>query len=158
MTKATIVADAQVLIPNKDHKNFTESAEVIEAGTIVEGNRKDISGLRKGQPFIYKLFYTNKNQLIYLNKIKPMEKTEVTLGADAKVTPTVVDMKKPEKAYQNKVIGAIAGAVIGYAYCKYKKHDNTKTLKYAVAGAAVGVGLAWLYDRHKDKVTIKKSK
>ena len=77
--KAITVADAPILIPNLEHKNFTDSGEVIEENTIVNGNAKNIEGLRKGKPFTYKLFVTDKNQLIHLNKIKTMETTEKSL-------------------------------------------------------------------------------
>lgn len=156
--KAQVIADAKILIPNKEHKNFTEGSEFIEEGTFVNGERKDISGLRKGQPFVYKLFRTDKNQLIHLNKIKPMEVTEVTLGADSKQTATQVNMKPAENSNRNKVIGGIAGAVAGFAYAKYKKHDNKKIATYAIAGAVIGVVAAMIYDGRKDKVTVKASK
>jgi hypothetical protein len=156
--KATVITDAKILVPNPDHKNFCESADLIEEGTIIEGNRKDIAGLRKGQPFTYKLFSTNKNQLIYLNKIKPMETTEVTLGADSGQTPTLVDMKKPEVANRNKFIGAAIGAAAGFAFAKYKKHDMKRIGTYTIIGAVLGVAAAYLIDRRKDKVTIKPSK
>jgi len=77
--RATIIEDATTLIPNKDHRNFTETGVLIPKGTEVEGEIKNISGLRRGKPFVYRLFLTNKKQFIFLNKIKPnMEATEVT--------------------------------------------------------------------------------
>lgn len=158
--KATVQEDAKILVPNPDHKNFCESADVIDEGTVVEGEIKAVAGLRKGQPFTYKLFATNKNQLIYLNKIKPipMETTEVTLGADAKQTPTVVNMKNPENYNKDKFIGAAIGAAVGFAFAKYKKHDMKRIGTYTILGAVAGVAVAYLIDRRKDKVTIKPSK
>lgn len=158
MIKATVLADAKILIPNSEHKNFTESADIVEEGSVVDGEIRQIKGLRRGEPFTYKLFATNKNQLIYLNKIKPMEKTEVTLGADAGTTPTVVNMKKAENANRNKFYGAAIGAIAGFLYCKYKKHDNAKTAMYIGGGAVVGFVAGYVIDINKDKVTVKPSK
>lgn len=156
--KAQVIADAKILIPNNDHRNFTEGSEVIKQDEIVEGKRTNVKGLRRGQPFEYKLFLTDKNQLIYLNKIKPMDTTEVTLGADSKQSPTLVDMVKPENANKSKFYGAIIGAIAGWAYCKYKKHDTKKTAMYIGGGAVAGFVIGTYIDKGKNKVTIKPSK
>ena len=59
MIKAQVIEDAKILIPNTEHKNFTDSGEIIEEGTFVSGQVKNIEGLRRGKPFIYRLFLTN---------------------------------------------------------------------------------------------------
>lgn len=158
MITAEVIEDAKVLVPNKDHKNFTESAEIIEKGSTVKGIKRNVFGLRKGEPFTYKVFVTDKKQIIYLNKIKPMEKTEVTLGADSQVSETKINMKPAENASRNKWIGAVIGAVAGFAFAKYKKHDMKKIGTYTIIGAALGFGVSYIIDRGKAKVTIKPSK
>ena len=87
--KVVTIQDTNILTPNKEHQNFVFTGIVIPSGTILYGTNKIISGLRRGKPFAYKLFVTDKNQIIYQNTIKPMETTEVTLGADASQTPTI---------------------------------------------------------------------
>jgi hypothetical protein len=155
--KAITTSDAPILIPNLEHKNFTDSGEVIEENTIVNGNAKNIEGLRKGKPFTYKLFVTDKNQLIHLNKIKTMETTEVTLGADANVSATKVDMKPAEISNKNKFIGTVVGGIAGFAFAKYKKHDVKKQAMFIAIGAVAGYVAGMLIDK-RSKVTIKASK
>ena len=36
--KCEVIEDAIVKLPNKEHKNFTDSKEVIAKGTIIDGN------------------------------------------------------------------------------------------------------------------------
>ena len=158
--RAVVIANAKILIANGEHKNFTESSEYIAKDTLINGDLKQISGLRRGEPFVYKLFLTDKNQLIHLNKTKPiMQTTEVTMGADAKQTDTVINLKKAEGANTNKVIGGIAGAVAGFAFSKYRKVTDKKTIGiHILVGAAIGIAGAYLWDGRKDKVTIKPSK
>lgn len=155
--KVQLKTDANVLMPNKDHQNFTETGETLEEGTIVNGDYKEISGLRRGQPFTYRLFITDKNQIIYQNKTIQMETTEVTLGADAQISATKVDMKPAENFSKIKMAGLIGGAIAGFAYCKYKKHDIKKTAMYIGIGAVVGYGVGYFIDSRR-KVTIKASK
>lgn len=132
-----LAEDAKVLLPNAEHQNFTESSEVIPAGTVLNGEVKVIKGLRRKEPFDYRLFMTDDNKLIYLNKTRTMEATEVKLGADATKTPTVVNLKQSTLA-RPTILGAIGGAVIGFGYAKYKKHDMKKAAIFAIAGGLAG--------------------
>lgn len=158
MIEATVITDAPILLANNEHKNFTETSDVIKSGEKIKGSIKKIQGLRRGKPFEYRLFLTDNGKFIYLNKIKPMERTEVNLGADASVSPTVVNTSKPLIAEKNKVAGTLIGAIAGFAYAKYKKEEAKKTLTYVVIGAALGLGAAFIYDKGKSKVTVKPSK
>ena len=45
--KVEIIEDANVLIPNKEHENFTEGKEVLKRGTIINGEAKLIKGKRR---------------------------------------------------------------------------------------------------------------
>ena len=64
--RVKVIEDANVLIPNDEHKNFVENGDVIEKNTELVGNKKRITGLRRGKPFTYKLFITKNNQILYL--------------------------------------------------------------------------------------------
>ena len=155
--KVQVIEDAKILIPNTEHKNFTDSGSIIEEGTYVSGQVKNIEGLRRGKPFVYRLFITDKNQLIHLKKIKQMGTTEVTLGADAAQTPTQINLKPAEHAKRMKFYGSVVGAVGGFAYAKYKKHDMKKVAMYIGVGALIGYATAYVFDRQKAiKVTASK--
>lgn len=155
--KVVTKVDANVLMPNKQHQNFTDSGIVIPSGNILEGEEKVISGLRRGKPFVYRLFYTNNNQFIYLNTVKPMDVTEVKLGADSSQTPTKVNLVPAELYTQDKLMGIIVGGVAGFAWAKYKKHDMKRVAMYMGVGALLGWGAAYVLDTRK-KGTVKASK
>ena len=155
--KVVTTQESSILTPNKEHQNFTSTGVSIPSGTILYGNNKIISGLRRGQPFAYKLFVTDKNQIIYQNTTKPMDTTEVTLGADASQTPTRVNLIPAEMYSQDKLIGVILGGLGGFAWAKYKKHDMKRLAMYVGVGALVGWGAAYVIDTRKSAV-IKKSK
>lgn len=140
MQEAILMKDASVLTPNKEHQNFTATDEIIPAGTKVCGSVKIVKGKRKGQDFSYKLFLTDTGKFIYLNKIKPvqMETTEVTLGADAQPSSTVVKVPNKGKMNPTEIVSTLVGASIGFAYCKYKKHDTKRIIVYAVVGGVAG--------------------
>jgi len=156
--KAQVIEDAKILIPNTEHKNFTDSGQIIEEGTFVTGQVKNIEGLRRGKPFIYRLFLTDKNQLIHLKKIKQMGTTEVSLGADAAQSPTQVNLRPAERADRNKFIGAVVGGVAGFAWAKYKKHDMKQSAMYIGIGAVLGFVAGYMLDRRSDGIKIKLSK
>ncbi len=158
--KVEVIRDADVLIPNPSHKNLTSSGQKIEANTILEGNAKKIKGLRKGKPFDYRVFITNKGIMTYLNNVKPIGKmrTEVTLGADAQPSETIIDVTSVDSKSNNKYIGAILGALTVYSYSKYKKIDNSKIIPYAIAGSVVGFAIGYYFDGGKSKINIEKSK
>lgn len=156
--KVEIIEDANVLIPNKEHENFTESKEVLKRGIVIDGEAKLIKGKRRGENFTYRLFLTSNKQLIYLKKIKPMEVTEVTLGADSSRTPTVVKVPEGKKLFsKNVIIGTLIGATAGFGFSKYKKYDKKKMAIVTVVGAVVGFGVAKYMEKRK-LVTVKVSK
>lgn len=155
--KVQLKEDANILLPNKEHQNFTETGDVLDEGTILNGEFKEIQGKRRGEPFTYRLFISDKNQIIYQNKAIPMEKTEVTLGADNQTSATTVNMKPAERFTKNKIAGLIIGGLAGFAWAKYKKHDMKKAAMYIGIGAAAGYGAGYLLDRRK-KVVVQPSK
>jgi hypothetical protein len=152
--EAIVLEDAKVLVPNKEHKNFTESNEFIPKGETLIGEFKSIHGLRRGQPFSFRVFITDKGQIIYSKKVKEMRATEVNLGADSSQSSTVVNLRPAETFKTSRILFSIAGAIGGYYYAKKK---GKKTTTYAVVGAALGYGAVWAFDKTKS-VTVTKSK
>jgi hypothetical protein len=139
MIQVVTIDTAPILIPNLEHKNFTEGSFVIPKGVKLSGDFKVINGLRRGKPFDYRVFVTDKEEIIYTKYIKPMENTEVTLGADAQVQATKVDIIPAENSRTMKnVIGSATGGVLGYAIAKKQGLNSTKTLLYAGVGAIAG--------------------
>jgi hypothetical protein len=139
MIQVVTIDTAPILIPNLEHKNFTEGSFVIPKGVKLSGDFKVINGLRRGKPFDYRVFVTDKEEIIYTKYIKPMENTEVTLGADAQVQATKVDIIPAENSRTMKnVIGSATGGVLGYAIAKKQGLSSTKTLLYAGVGAIAG--------------------
>lgn len=155
--KATVIEDAKVLTPNKEHKNFTETDELIPTGTEIEGEQKLIEGLRRGEPFTYRVFVTNDNKVLYLNKIEPVMATEVTLGADSSRTPTTVNLRPAQAFTKLKTFGLVAGGVIGFAYAKKKSMDKRKLIITTGLGAVLGYVTAYIVDNNR-AITVKPSK
>lgn len=154
-----VIQDAFVLIPNKEHENFTETERKIVAGRKLFGEPRYIKGKRRGEPFTYKLFLTDNKEFIHLNKIKPMKTTEVLLGADAKQTPTVVDMAKPNKMFnKTNVAGALIGAGVGYYYSsKVKKLEKKKVIMWTIGAGILGYVAGVMIEKRR-AVVIKPSK
>lgn len=153
------IKHATILIPNKEHANFTETDSVIKAGTILFGEPMTIKGKRRGEDFEYKLFKTQDNKFIHLNKIQPMKTTEVTLGADAKQSPTLIDIPATKKMFtKNVIIATLVGAGAGYYYsAKVKKLDKKKIVMYSVGGAIAGFLAGKWFEKRKG-IVIKPSK
>jgi hypothetical protein len=133
------IKDSPILKPNKDHKNFVETGEIIPIGTPLEGNERYISGLRRGEAFTYKVFITKDNQIIYLNNIKPMSNVEVSLGVDG--LPSTNKESKSLKLTNINYVGIAIGGLSGYIYAKSKKCTTTNMIIYSVVGASIGFGL-----------------
>ena len=155
--KVIVNKDSKFLVANNEHKNFTETDENVEQGTILEGNEKQILGKRRGEAFAYKLFITKEGKIIYLKNTTPMETTEVTLGADSSVTPTTINLLPAETFNKVKTMGLVIGGIAGFAYSKYKKIDNKKMAMYIGLGAVVGYFAGYIVDK-KRKATVTTSK
>lgn len=156
--KVEVIENTNVLIPNKEHKNFTETKEVISKGIELEGEPKTILGKRRGEDFNYKLFVTKDNRIIYLNKVKPMQTTEVTLGADSTQTPTVVSIPDDKKLLTtNIVISTLIGLGVGYYMSKKQKAEGNSKYVYMGAGALIGFGLGKYIEKRKS-IKVKASK
>lgn len=128
--KAVVINHTKILKANPDHQNFQETDQIIPEGTVVEGKLQKVSGLRRGQPFVYRVFITNKGHILFENQVKPeMANVEVLLNADGKKeTTTGNDQLK-------KAVLFAAGAVGCYLIAK-KKGSSTQTA--ALVGALGG--------------------
>jgi hypothetical protein len=154
-----VIKRAAILIPNKEHENFTETEKFINVGTILKGQPTVIKGKRRGQDFQYNLFVTDDKKIIHINKIKPMKTTEIALGADSATSATVVDIKSGKKLLtRNVVIATLVGAGAGYYYsAKMKGLDKKKVMLYSLGGAIVGF-LTGKYLEKRNGITFKPSK
>lgn len=156
--KVIACSDIKELIPNEQHKNFTDSDVIIPKGTTLTGQFREIKGLRKGEPFTYRLFYTNKDQIIYTKNIKPvtMEKTEVTLSAEGPEQPTGAIISIPKNYFdKNAMYGAILGAAAGFGFAHYKKKSAKQKILFTCLGAVAGVVAAKVIIKAK-AITVKK--
>lgn len=165
--KATLIKDANVLVPNKGGKNFCHKRQAgqpltIPKDTEVEGNIRIISGLRASKPFDYKIFQVTAisgkalehPQFIYLNNIKPMQATDVQLGADSSRSATIVNLPSNSMLGFKPVAGLLVGGAAGFYYAKKKnKHKATYTIIGCVGGYLLG---KWW--QSASKATIKASK
>ena len=133
--EAVLKDNAKVLVPNKEHKNFTETSEELPIGTILNGEFKSIKGLRRGKPFSYRVFITEKGQIVYSNNLKEMAETYKT----------------------SRILFAAAGAIGGYAYSKKKGCTGKTCTKYAVIGGILGYAAIYFFDKTKS-VTVTESK
>lgn len=150
--KGKVIEDADILVSNPDHKNFTETGAKIPKGSIIFGKFVNVQGLRRGKPFEYRLFVTTDNKIIYLNKVEIMRTTEVTLGADAAQTPTVVDLKK--KTFTMYTVGgAILGGYLGNYFAN--KRGGNKAIYIGVGALAGFLGGKFL---EGSAIFVKKSK
>lgn len=150
--------ESKILVPNEEHKNFTATGNIIPPGTTLKGNEIVINGKRRGEPFQYRLFkLENTNQYIYSNNIKnvsEMETTDISLGADANVSPTVVDIPSTKKKDKTPLIGAVVGAGVGFGYARYKKMSAKKQLMFVGVGALAGFITGKMIAK-KDNVKVK---
>lgn len=149
--------DSKYLIPNQQHQNFTEGNEEVGEGVMLNGNFAIIEGLRRGEPFKYKLFITEDKKILYQNNVEPMKTIELTSGADEQTSPTLVNLTPAETFNKVRTLGIVLGGVAGFAYAKYKGHDMTKVAMHIGIGALSGYALAYVIDRNK-KATVTPSK
>ena len=158
MKNAVVIEQAHVLVPNKEHQNFTRTRETLPVGEKIVGTFKSIKGKRRGEDFSYRVFITNNGEIIYSNKIKEeMKPTEVYLGADSAKTPTTVDLVPAETFKATRLIGALAGGVGAYIYCKNRKMDKARCKTLAALGAALGYAAVYCFDKTKS-VTVTQSR
>ena len=151
-----IITESNYLTPNKDHKNFTDSIESANVGDKLEGEFKNISGLRKGQPFVYRLFVTKNGKILYANTVE----AEVPPAIEVLSNATANDIKPVEimeiaNDGNIKYVGlilAIAGGVTGYFYGKKQNATQNTLLQYIAVGTVGAYGIYWLTNQNKSTV------
>jgi len=165
MMKVLVIDDAQILEPNTEHQNFTHTDDVIKKGEVLEGQKKLVNGKRRGKPFCYRLFITKDEDIIFNKNVKPMQTTEVKLGADGEtedawlasqgaVTPAVINLKPAEIFNKTKTVGIVIGGLSAYAYCKYKKSSKEKMATYIAVGALAGWITGFVIDKNREVIAI----
>lgn len=146
--RVQVIEDAKVLMPHKEHQNFIETGETIEKGTILEGKEQPINGLRRGEPFTYKLFIAKNGKIIFLNKIKAMNNVEVLLNADGK--NIVVGNTNNDKVL--KIVSTIAFGYAAFELSKRKKFNSQQKAIAVVTGLGLGYFLGSVAVKYQSKV------
>ena len=156
MMETIILQNTNYLTPNKDHKNFTDSVESANVGDKLEGEFKNISGLRKGEPFVYRLFVTKNGKILYANTVEAVipPPIEVLSNASADDLKPVEVMEIPNDGNIKSVglILAIAGGIIGYFYGKKQNATQNTLLQYIAVGTVGAYGIYWLTNQNKSTV------
>jgi hypothetical protein len=156
--QATIIQDTNYLIPNKDHKNFTDSGIVAKDGSVVFGEYRNVSGLRKGKPFVYRLFFTKNGKILYANCVETKNaSSEILSNADNSQSATLVDFIPAEKFKYTAHLLALGGGVAGYFYGKKQNVTGNNLIKYIAVGAVGAYAIYSLIDKNKSTI-IKPSK
>lgn len=165
MNEYVVIEDAPILIPNKEHSNFTEGNRKIPKGSVINAKELNIKGKRRGEDFVYKLLKTKDNNLIHFKKTKPMNVTEVTLGASGErrysnpssPSPTVVNMPPTSKLFTTAtIVGGLIGGVAGMIYANKKGFTSSKKTLYITGGAIAGFFISRYMERNK--IIVKPSK
>ena len=121
MVKVEILKNATILAPNRLHQNFTATENYLQKGKELKGEYITINGRRRGSEFDYRLFRTEKGNLIYAKNVKPINTetmTEVNLGVDGRPTPTKIKMPNDKKYDNAHIYAAVLGTLGGFALAK----------------------------------------
>ncbi len=151
--KAVVIERAEILVPNPAHKSLSGTNKFIEKGSELEGNISVIAGQRKGKPFDYRTFKTDKNQYIYLNKVKL---NDMNSNADAQVKTTVIDTHARGILHYAQWAGAIGGGFLFYKVAKKKGKAGRTLLIWTGVGALAGYGAGRLLQKQQGILVKKK--
>jgi hypothetical protein len=158
MIQAIVIQNTNYLIPNKEHKNFTDSSEEARVGKVLMGEFRNIKGLRKGKPFEYRLFFTKIGKILYANCVKAENiPSEILQSADSSQSITLVDLKPAENFKYTSYLIALGGGLAGYLYGKKQNANTNNLIKFIAVGAVGAYGIYWLIDTNKSTI-IKPSK
>ena len=141
MVKVEILKNATILAPNRLHQNFTATENYLQKGKELKGEYITINGRRRGSEFDYRLFRTEKGNLIYAKNVKPINTetmTEVNLGVDGRPTPTKIKMPNDKKYDNAHIYAAVLGTLGGFALAKKMKKSKKQLYMYAIGGAIAG--------------------
>ncbi len=130
MNEVIVLEDTAILLPNNEHRNFTETDKLISKGTKLKGDFKNIEGLRRGKPFTYRIFQDKDGIILYAKNLH--ENKENMNGNDSTIT-----LPSEKKLSTNYVMYSVLAGVLGYAIAK-KMGKSGKTA-FVVAGiSAIG--------------------
>ena len=154
MIQAIVIQNCNLLIPNKEHKNFTDSTEEVRVGSIVTGEYRNVNGLRRGKPFQYRLFFSKDGKILYANCVKTENvRSEIISNADNKQTPTTIDLIPAESFKYTAHLIALGGGLAGYYYGKSQTATANNLIKYIVVGAVGAYGIFRLVNSNKSTNT-----
>lgn len=148
--KAKVKVKTPILIHNTEHRNFVETDKFVPEGTILEGERINIIGKRKGKEFVYRLFKDNDGILIYEKYIEPME---VNLNANGEADTRVITMPSVKNDTRTHAIISVVAGVLAYGVAKKMGSNGKKSLMIAGVTALVGYGIATQIVKNQ-KITI----
>ena len=130
MNEVIVVEDTAILLPNNEHRNFTETDKMISKGTILKGDFKNIEGLRRGKPFTYRIFQDKDGIIMYAKNLH--EKKENMNGNDSTIT-----LPSEKKLSTNYALYSVVAGVLGFAIAK-KMGKSGKTAFIVASISAVG--------------------
>ena len=130
MNEVIVVEDTAILLPNNEHRNFTETDKMISKGTILKGDFKNIEGLRRGKPFTYRIFQDKDGIILYAKNLN--ENKQNMNGNDSTIT-----LPSEKKLSTNYALYSVVAGVLGFAIAK-KMGKSGKTA-FVIAGiSAIG--------------------
>jgi hypothetical protein len=137
--RAKVKVNTPILIHNTEHRNFVETDKVVPEGTMLEGERINIIGKRKGKEFVYRLFKDKDGILIYEKNIEPME---INLNANGEAETRVVTLPSVKKDTRTHAIISVVAGVLAYGVAKKMGKNGKNSLIIAGVTALVGYGIA----------------
>lgn len=130
MNEVIVVEDTAILLPNNEHRNFTETDKMISKGTILKGDFKNIEGLRRGKPFTYRIFQDKDGIIMYAKNLH--ENKENMNGNDSTIT-----LPSEKKLSTNYALYSVVAGVLGFGIAK-KMGKSGKTAFIVASISAVG--------------------
>lgn len=148
--KGIVKVNTPILIHNTEHRNFVETDKVVPEGTILEGERINIIGKRKGKEFVYRLFKDKDGILIYEKYIEPME---INLNANGEADTRVVTLPSVKNDTRTHAIISVVAGVLAYGVAKKMGRSGKQSLMIGGVSALLGYGIA-TYITKNQKITI----
>ena len=131
-------SEIRVLTPNGEHQNFTETADTIPSGTEMTGIFKTVQGMRRGEPFAYRVFMSDKGDIVYADSVSPK----------MNILPEIMSSADGGKTNYVPIVIGVGGAILGYfATRKLKQHIPYQPI---IIAAGVGVASYFLYKKLKN--------
>jgi hypothetical protein len=155
--RVKVKEDAIIYVPNSEHKNFTETDKVIEAGSVIEGAPQIIKGKRRGADFDYRMFVTTQGMYIHQNKVERIKEDTIIPSSNADgntgAEEAVLIQYKEKHMF---IYGAMAGALLGVAYSKIFKKDLKHSVILGALAGALGTQIQIMSDKRVLNKKIKK--